>query len=173
MKQSDERTEKHAPDKHLERPAVQIAAKPFAARVVSTNAKRTADPPGLAALVEWFMSVAERLPREPFRLTPGKKVVEPEKAYAAWRIDIASSSPVRKQVLLQELQELRVFMERSGSSSSDTQLVEETTLSTPVQPLRLITTRARIITPEQHRREQQRMNVGERLRRGPPQYRRS
>lgn len=175
MKQHDKMTGTNAPapGAHPEHAAAWRAANPFAARRIFPSTRHTVNPPELAALVEWFSAIAERLPREPFQLTPCKKVVDPEKAYAAWRVDIASTSPVRKQALLQELQELRAFMERSGPSSSDTQLVEEATLATPVQPSRLITTRARIVTPEQHRREQQRMNVGARLRRGPPPYRRS
>ena len=118
--------------------------------------RRRADPPELAELAEWFLSIVDSLPREPFQLTPGVKVGDPEKAYAAWRLDIASTSPVRKQVLLQELQALHTVVERGGSLSVAPRKSVLPTEATPRPSARLITARPRIVTPDQHRQEQRR-----------------
>ncbi|MBM4257203.1 MAG: hypothetical protein FJ147_15045 [Deltaproteobacteria bacterium] len=123
------------------------------------------EPPELADVIDWFLAAEPSLPREPFQLTPYLRVSDPAKAYAAWRIDIASTSSVRKQVLLQELQQLRECVERGGVSSARHSRAD-VKIMPPPSP-RIVTASSRIVTPEQHRREQRQTREVERLGRGP------
>lgn len=77
--------------------------------------------PGALELVNWFTSSEPTLPREPFRLRPGTRVVDPERFYASLRKDIeagptsarASSGLVAD---LADLRRLRNFDEKFGLS---------------------------------------------------------